>query len=837
MKQLTLFVILLFAQTLNAQFVIKGNVLDENQKGIPGVRVALSNSTYGVPTNAKGAFFLEVEEKDQYIINFSMLGFESKTDTIQVTHPTTELNVVLIEQATSLNTVEIYADKKDVAKEVMKAVIDNKKNLSQQFESYTCETYIKTTLEKENRIPFLKGEDEPAGKQKMNFIESYSISKYQAKNTYKEQVLAHQDYSDKSASSVVVSADFSNPNSILPSQTIEYNPYIFFEKIEDGEFDPYQNLIELPKVSSKPLVSPVAINAFVNYKFFLKSVFIEDGQKIYDIIVEPRFKESPLFSGNLYIIDSLWVIKSMDLKINASAMEYFKDFRIIQDFERIDSSWVPVRREFIYNINDGKDVVMANTRVHHSNYSFNVDFEKNEFKNVVMEYEEDAFDKDSLYWANTRPLRLKPEELKFIAEQDSIAQELQSDEYIDSVNTEYNKVTVWDVLLNGVGFRNREKRQEIYFNSLINSVHFIRLGGVRYSLGGYYSKEFDNAQKIRINGSLDYGHRLQNFKGFLGAEYTFLPRRFGSFKIEAGNVYDFMTFNQSIVNFFGPGNQVENTYLELSQRLELVNGLYGKLSYNFSERVSVADIPLAPWQQWLSDTLGWPPPISYPTYTVSIFELELLYRFKQKYIMKRGKKIIVGTEFPELRMRYKKGVPDMFGSDVNFNYIEIGASDEVTFGTFGKMKWDVEAGSFVGSQTQIDQVQFIEQKFFRGSDLFFFSNPLMSMQLLDSTFNTARPFLQAYVIHHFNGALLSKVPLINKLKLELVAGGGALFIRDINYRHIEFYAGIERKIKIRKQLFKLAVFYCLRENNQASVNLNFKFGLDFFNSWTNEWSW
>jgi len=284
---------------------------------------------------------------------------------------------------------------------------------------------------------------------------------------------------------------------------------------------------------------------------------------------------------------------------------------------------------------------MANTRTNHTDYQFDLEFDKNEFKNVIMTYEDDAFDKDSLYWAQTRPIQLKPEELKFIMQQDSIAQVLQSDEYIDSVNTVYNKITVWDVLLNGVGFRNREKKQEIYFNSLINSVHFMRLGGVRYSLGGYYSKEFENAKKIRFDGNLDYGQRLQNIKGFLSAEFTFLPKKFGSFKVGGGNVYDFVTFNESIVNFIGPGNQVEKTYIEVSQRLELFNGLYGRLSFYYSRREIVADIPLAPWQQWLSDTLDWPPPIDYATYTVSIIDLEFFYRFKQKYIIKRGKKIVV----------------------------------------------------------------------------------------------------------------------------------------------------------------------------------------------------
>lgn len=820
-----------------SQYVLKGNVLDENQQGIPGARVAVLNSTYGVPTNAKGAYFLEIDTPGEVIITYSMLGFESKTDTIIIEDALSINNVVLIEQALSLNTVEIYADKRDVAKEVMKAVIDNKKNMQRQFESYQCYTYIKTSLEKENRFPIFKQEDEPEGRQKMNFIESYALSKFKANNTYKEQILAHQDFSDKSASSVVVSADFTNPNSILPSQSIEYNPYIFFEKIEDGEFDPYQNLIELPKVTSKPIVSPAALNAFVNYKFYLKSVFIENDVKIYDIIVEPRFKEAALFSGNLYIIDSLWVIKSMDLSINSSAMEYFKDFRIIQDYEQVDGNWVPIRREFIYNLNDGSDLVMANTRVNHSKYEFDIEFDKQEFKNVIMTYNDDAFDKDSAYWAETRPISLNLKELAFIAEQDSIAKEMASDEYVDSVNAEYNKILFWDVILSGVGFRNREKKREIYFNPLINQVQPFGIGGYRHRLGGSYSKEFENAHKIRVRGDIDYGFRNKDVKGQLNTEYTFLPKKFGSFEVGGGDIYDFVTFEQSISNFFSRGNYVRKTFVSLSQRLELVNGLYGRLSYDYSKRQSIAGLSLAPWADSLGSLLGWQQPQPYETYTVSIFELEFLYRFKQKYIIKKGKKIVVGTEFPQLRLTYKKGVPDMFGSDVNFNFIEIGASDEIPLGTFGKMKWDVEAGSFLGDQNNLDQIQFIERKFFRGSDLFFFSNPLMTMQLLDSTFNTVRPYFQGFVVHHFNGALLGKVPLINKLKLELVGGGGILLIDDINYRHIEFYAGIERKIKIKRQLFKLAVFYVVRENNQSSVNLNFKVGFDFFNSWTNSWTW
>lgn len=849
MKKLLILFLLSFVSTIGYnQYVIQGNVLDEREEGIPGCRVSIENSTYGVPTNMKGFYFLEVEKKGTYIITYSMIGFDSVTDTIEVKGKTTVHNVKLLESESTLNTVEIYADKRDIAKEVIGHVIDNKKKWANQFENYQCNTYIKTSLEKERRIPKFNqdpnAQPEQQGRQKMNFIESYSITRFKQNNTYKEEILAHHDYSDKSNSSVVVvSADFSDPDNIMPTQVIEYNPYIFFEKVQDGDFDLYQNLLDLPKISSRPIVSPVAINAFLNYKYYLKNIFYENDQKIYDIIVEPRFEHGPLFSGNLFIIDGVWVIKSLDLSINSTAMEFFKEFRIIQDFEEIDGKWVPVRREFIYTINDGADIVMANTRAQHTDYQFNLDFDNKTFKNVLMEYREDAFDKDSAYWENTRPLRLKPEELAFIREQDSIADILTSHEYIDSVNAEYNKITIWDIFLNGVGFRNREKRQEIYINSLITQPQPFGIGGYRHRLGGQYSKEFKNDQAIRFIGSADYGFGNNDLKGFADIHYTYLPRKFGQVKVRVGDTYEFLNNYESLLGTFSPSNYVRKTSFGLSQRYEIFNGLYGQLSYDYSTRRSTAGLQPNQFMYDLFDDVGLSEPPPFETYTVSLFELQLLYRFKQAYVIKGNKKQVVGTEYPELRFKYRRAIPDMFGSNVNYNHIEIGAYDEVTFATFGKLKWDVEAGSFLGSN--VNDVKLVEHKFFRGSDFFFFSNPLNSQQLLDSTLHTPRPYLQIYAVHHFNGAIMSKIPLINKLRLELVVGGSALITEDENitvhgkYRHFELYGGIERKFKIRKQLFKFAVFYVLKDNGvpTESVQLNFKFGIDFFNTWTNSWTW
>jgi hypothetical protein len=835
MKFIFSFLFLILVTNSFSQFAIKGSIVDENGASIPGVRVAVENTTYGVPANSQGFYFLELPTQGTYVLTFTMLSFEKRSDTIVVSDKITYHETVLYEKSTELGTVEIYADKKDIAKEVIGHVIDNKKNLGRAYETYQCETYIKTSLEKESRFPFM-AETDTVGKQRMNLIESYSVTHFKQNTTYHEEVIAHHDYAEKANSTVMVSVDFANPDNLVPNQAIEYNPYIFFEKVADGDVDPYQNLIDLPKISSKQLVSPVAANAFINYKYTLEAVFYQDKQKIYEIKVEPRFKEGPLFSGTLFIIDSLWVIKSMDLSVNPAAMDYFKEFRIIQDFENVDGNWVATRREFSYTINDGMDYVMANTRVQHSNYLFNKGYDEKLYKNSVMSFSDDAFDRDSLYWISARPIQLKPEELQYIHEQDSIEKELNSFERIDSINAEYNRLTVWDFLLNGVGFRNREKAREIYFSPLISQPQFFGFGPYRHKLAGYYSKEFENGKSISVDAEIDYGFKYQDLKGSVGFEYTYLPKHFGSLKVSGGDVYDLVNSYESIVNTGASSNFVRKTFFAIGQRYEIVNGLYGRVSYDYSTRIAVPELARAPWLDSLMKNIGSDIQAKpFETYTVSIFELELLYRFKQAYIIKKGKKIVIGTEFPELRLNYKIGVPGLFGSDVNFSFLELGASDEITFGTFGNMKWNFLAGSFLGSN--IADIRFIEHKFFRGSDFFFFSNPLKSLQLLDSTRHTAHPYLQAFVIHHFNGAITDKIPLINKTKIELVAGGGLLMIDDADYSHLEFYMGIERKFKIKKQLFKVSAFYVLRDNGAPSVQLNFKFGIDFYNSFTNSWSY
>ena len=838
MKLIFALLLLLFSNVLFGQQVLKGIVTNEQNIPVPGVRVFIENTTYGVITDFKGFYFLELPVKKTYPIAFKMIGMKDSIVEIDITQKITNFNIQLSDYIEKLETVEVSSKKIDVAKQVIKAMQDNRSNMANQFENYACNTYLKTSLEKSINPKIAEKSKEidsiiQVGPSKMNFIESFSITKFKAPNTYKEEVIAQHDYAEKSNNnfSASVSVDFGT--TIVPIQYIPTNPYIFFEKIQDGDFNLYQSMLDLPKISEHPIVSPIGFNAFLNYNFDLANIFYEQetGHKIYEIKVIPKFKQAALFEGTLFIIDKLWVIQSFELNINSAAMPFFKDFTVLQDYELIDSNWVPTRREYVYTIHDGKYIISANTRVNQSNYTFNNVENKNDFNNEILVYQDEAFNKDSAYWEGIRPIQLKLNELAFIHEQDSIERHVKSEAYLDSLDKAYNKVTFWDVTLNGMGFRNRFKGESIYIKSLLSSVRVFGVGGFRYGTGGFYSKKFENSQKIKVDADFDYGFNNKDLKWKMGLEYTFLPKRFGLIELKGGDTYDLITDYNSILGTFSRGNYVRKQFIEIGHRIEIVNGFYGKINFSYSDRQGIDNLILSEWSTLLFGELN--KPKTFERYIISLVEFQFLYRFKQKYIIKQNEKQLIGTKYPEIELTYKKGIPGLFNSEVNFDFIELKASDEINLGNYGDSKWSVLAGSFVN---EVD-LRFMEHKFFRGSDRFFFSNPLRSHQLLDSTFNTSKPYFQAFYLHHFNGFVMNKIPLINKLKLELMVGASSLIIQDIAYSHAEVFAGLEKKFRIKKQYFKVGAFMVTRANSSEAITYQFKIGLDFFNSFTNTWSY
>ncbi len=810
--------------------LLKGQITDATGQPIPFARVGIENTSYGTVANAQGNFQLELDY-NTYTVIYSAMDYETFSEKIEIKQDVTLVNIVLKEEATELEeTVITVKSQKNLGKEIMKQVIDKRSYFRDQLSEYQCNTYCFTSLEREQADSIKT--DSIISRKKMNLVEWNGTSYYKASNRYKDVITAFIDLTEpaQNTASVTVVTGGMDDEILEPTTGMDVNPYLFVNGIKDADINIFDNLIEAPGLSLRPLISPMAYNAFLYYNFYVESSFYQDDQKVYQIRVEPRFREEALFEGSLYIRDTSWELVSYTLSINKGALTYFKEMHLVADFEKMGPRIVPTRREYVYLIKEGKKKIHGNVRLLHSDYGFEVEDNNGKFWLESTVYTPEAFNRDSAYWSSIRPFHLKQEEINFIHQQDSIAKYYASEEYLKKQDSTYNTLNVWDFLFNGVGFRNTFKKQEFYFNSLIEQVIPFGVGGYRHRLDFSYDKGFKNNHELSINPVVDYGFHNKDFKGQIGVGYMYNPRRFSKFFIEGGDIYDFVTGYQSIQGTFAPANRVRNRKLEIYHRLELINGLYFKAGIFYSNRSSIDNIE---YPSWVDQFGFFSKPEPFEGYKIFMTDFEFSYHFRQKYILKGNQKIIVGSQWPVLSVQYKKGIPKLFGGQSDFDFMEVRLTDEINLNSLGNSEFKFVAGSFLRKQ----DLRLIEHKYFRTSDKFFFSNPINSQQLLDTALNTANSYIQFNAIHHFNGFFLNKIWLLNRLKLEETVGGSFLAIPDAHFVQAELYAGLERVFRIRKQRFKLGVYAVTAASSFTKADVQLKVGINFYDSFRRTWDY
>ena len=62
-------------------------------------------------------------------------------------------------------------------------------------------------------------------------------------------------------------------------------------------------------------------------------------------------------------------------------------------------------------------------------------------------------------------------------------------------------------------------------------------------------------------------------------------------------------------------------------------------------------------------------------------------------------------------------------------------------------------------------------------------------------------------------------------------------VEEDNFNHAELFTGIELPFRIKRQLMKVGVYYAISDSNQSDLSSEIKIGFDFFNSWTNSWTY
>ena len=845
---LFLFLLLHAYSLLSAQTVIDGVLTIQGGEPASFASVAATNLSSGklkgVNADGDGRFSLRLDE-GTYSITVHLMGYKNADTTIVVGGNLHQSLVIqLIENPSELASVQVFADRKGIAREVVAKAIDARKRhaeggeTSMSYNAYTrtsVQSLIPDTAELKNDSSDvkIKKRDRPIIRTQYHLSETQTLSHYKFPNSYSEQVMGVQEYTKEkpAGSGASASVTFSYGESdIIPDQWTYDDNYILKSLQGFHEFDIYNRLLFIPSLSDKKILSPIGEGGLLSYAYDLVSGIDSAGVKLYTISFHGIFPGEPLLKGSMTIRSSDWAVTSVKYGMPKGTMKFFSDLEVEAKYVLNEFGHAqPLAINVAYVIEEGLSRYYGT--INRSSDEWIADTVDFKFTEEIRKYDVQAFDRDSSFWQQLRTEGFDGVETSYIKACDSLQTLYASDDYYAEIDSSYNALRWIDFLLYGIGYRNRAKDYSFYINPLTMQVNPFGIGGYRHRIGGSFKKEFENAYTLEIEGEADYGFRNNDLRGRGGVGLTYVPLKFVRTFLRFGDYYDMVNNYASLGSMFSRSNYVRTQTWSIAQRVELVNGLFAELTFDFSDQKPIVNLLSDRWSEQVFGDVN--TPLDFQRYIKSEFKLEMKYRHKQKFIIKKGRKILLGSVYPDLKLVYRKGVPGLLNSEVNFDYVEVGLKHAKTVGRLGDVDWSVLAGSFVNKKN----LRLLEHRYFRGSDIFFFSDPLNSFQLLGPTLSTPNAFFRANYFHHFNGILLNKIPLLHRLKITEAAGAAMLSIPDENFHHVEFYAGIERAVRIRKELFRFGIYAATADSNWERAKFDFKIGVNFYNSFTKKWQY
>ena len=822
---------------------LKGVITNIKGQPLPFATVYIKNSTYGVAANSYGEYFIELQHGNHQLI-FSYVGYSAIEKEINITKSSQNLSIQLSPSSEELMELEIVSNTKNKAKEIIKSV-RNKKNIFEIGDfNFSYNQYTKNSIEK-RQIKSINNDKDSNSKLSLDtslnvnfdnnilkFIESYSTIYFQKPNKYYWDYSGYHDFADtKNNQSYSVSADMGyGEYQIVPDYENEDDRNIS-DELMDININLYDNNIDLPNITEKAVVSPLGFNSFIYYKYDLEGSFYNEKDKIYKIKITPLFKGEPLFEGLLFIEDETYRIVSYEFKVSGPKLNY-DEFHLIEDYHMVENKYNFSKRKVIdYTVKEGKYKVIGNIKTELSKYKTNNNLPDYFSKNEIKIFNDSVQLRDSVFWNSVRSIELKENELNYISYTDSLRDEYQSEKYLMQQDSAMNKITLGRLIFSGLFHRNRYKGNTFYLEPIVSQFNLFGIGGYRHRIGWHYDKIFTNKNKLELNNEIDYGFRNKDPKGNLELALNYSKKRFLRTYVSIGDQYTLINRYASVSSSFSRGNYVRSKHIKLAQRAELVNGLYGEIKLEYAIKSPLVGLDFANWSMEVFGELN--DPEEFTEYTKSEIRFQLTWIPFQKYYFKGQRKISMGSDFPTVNLIYRKGIPGLLNSEVDLDFIELGANDEIKIPQLGTSKWNIQIGSFLNKNS----LRLIEWKYFRGSDPVFFSNPLNSFQLLGPTLSTPNEFLRANYLHHFEGNILNKIPLLYLLKLQLSAGSGVILVPEDDLAHIEIYFGLSRKFKIRNQIFKLNTFAVTSANTLVGANYQFKFGINMYDPFNKRWDY
>lgn len=747
---------------------IKGSITDDKGVTLPSVTIFIENSYNNTTSNESGLYELNVTKPGKHTVVFQYLGFKSQKIPVTIETFPYVLNVKLVEEKYQLKEV-LVSNKENPAKQIIKNAIAAKKNNSEKTARYKADFYSRGLFRIKDAPKKILGQEigdfdgmlDSTRTGILYLSETVSKLQFQKPNKMKETIIA--------------------------SKVSGRDNGFSFNNAADVEFDFYENYIPF----QVNIISPLSDNAFSYYKFKFDGTFMsQDNQLINKIKVIPLRDTEPVVAGDIYIVEDSWAIYAIDVSIKGYQMQTpAMDKLVLQQnftYNAKDTIWT--RNTQSIDFAAGMLGINLSGRFNYvySNFEFEPQFDKKTFTKEVLTFEKEANKKDDSFWNTIRPIPLTIEESTDYVKKDSIQTLRKSQKYLDSIDAIGNKFKIQKII-SGYTYKNTFQKWSLSYKSPLTSLLFNTVQGYHIASGISYLKADKEKRTEKTFGThFNYGFSEKKLRanGFYSQKFNNTNNAFVS--VSAGN--EATQFNSqkpisgivnSVSSLFFKNNFMklyDKSFVTATYSQEVANGVFLEGALNYSERKPLwnttnhtivknedaytSNNPLLPFDYSTSAIIK---------HNLAKGSIRARFKFGQEYWSRPdGKFNIPNGKYPTINVVYEKGFAGN-KNHYNFDFISTKITKDVTLGNKGVFGFSLQAGKFFNAKG----ISFVDYKHFNGNQTHIgqADRYLNTFNLMPYyTNSTNDKFVEFHSEYDDKGFLINKIPLLNKLKTNLIFG-------------------------------------------------------------------
>lgn len=749
---LTLFVSLIgFSQTK-----IKGIVVDTEGEVLPFATILFKNSTEGTISDENGEFYLSSEKKYTEL-QASFVGFDKVT--LPINKQSQFFKIVLKESASQLQAVTIYSGrvkkKGNPAIAILKKVWARKRsNGFKMFDAFDYKKYEKIQFDLNNidssftqqkvfkGLDFIFKEIDTSRVTGKNFLPVYineSVYNVYGKNKGKSELL-REDLEANKNSGIGAGAGVTT---YIKDLYVDYNIY-----------DDYIRLF------GKSFASPVGKAGPNTYNYVLSDSATVGGKWCYNIVYYPIRKNELTFKGDLWVADTTFAVKDINLQVSKSAnLNWVKEVYLEKEYRVVNDSTILPEKDYMladFSLRKKKTSmgVFGKRTTFYDQYSFNKT-RKDEFYKIKADiFEDSIYNANDQYWNKNRLEKLDKQEQGVYSMLDTL-------KTVPKFKRIYN---LGVILATGyIEFNNFD------YGPVFSTFDFNDVEGARIRFGG--RTYFGVNDKWRVQGYGAYGFKDQRFKYGLSYKYMFdkqkrlifgIGRRDDVEQTAAGLTVSNDVLGRSFATsgLFSSGNSNLLTDIQLNNvyfSAEPVDNINFQLSFVNRHLKSALSGPNDFSMAYLDD-LG--NEISETNQTEVGFAVK--YTPRRKLFGNGVERKEVNDNYPVFYFSYANGLGGFLSSDFDYHKFQLYYKQPFYLGLLGKTTTTVELGKTIG-ETSIGLLNVVP-----GNQSFF--NIKNTFGLLNYYEFATDTYASMHFEHNFNGRIFGKIPFLRKLNLREIIG-------------------------------------------------------------------